>query len=94
MDGILFSNLELPPMLHIGKRSFIPVPAQCGIYLQLDPIGPAHSRQVWRIDAAFVSADEDQGTAPWCGNKFWRQIAALIPRFHRKDPLALNAEWG
>ncbi len=41
-------------MLHIGTRSFTPVPAQCGIHLQLDMIGPPHTRQVWRIDAVFV----------------------------------------
>lgn len=58
-DGILVSNLELAPMLYIGKRSFIPVSTQCGIHLQVDPIGAAHPRQVWRIDAAFVPGDED-----------------------------------
>jgi hypothetical protein len=72
-------------MLHIGKRSFIPVPAQCGIHLQVDPIGPAHSRQVWRIDAAFVPADEDEGTAPWSGHELWRLHVAPILGISLKD---------
>lgn len=65
-------------MLHIGTRSFTPVPAQCGIHLELDMNGPPHSRQVWRIDAGFVPADEDEGPTPWGERELWRLHVAPI----------------
>lgn len=65
-------------MLTIGTRSFTPVPAQCGIHLQLDTVGPPHSRQIWRIDAGFVPADEDAGPTPWSESELWRLHVAPI----------------
>jgi hypothetical protein len=73
-DGILVSHYELTPMLHIGKRSFIPVSAQCGIHLQVDPIVAAHSRQVWRIDAAFVPTD-DRARVECCADAWFLEMS-------------------
>ncbi len=96
-DGILIANLDLPPMLYIGNRSFIPVPAQCGIHLQVDPIGAVHSRQVWRIDAAFVPATTSHrppNSPPrsskasklrWKSSARWRRRWLLVPSDQRED---------
>jgi hypothetical protein len=59
-------------MLHIGSRTFQPLPSQSGIRVLLDPHGREVFQQNWLLDACFVPADDDPGPPPWCGNEFWR----------------------